>query len=136
MLNNYFGAVFAKWGWWSSLYLQMGVPYLRTYFYIAWGTGNNCFTIYEMTSGICQGLSVSIMATNRLYAMWNPENYTKVVFKDAKDAFFQFWRSWRLKFAVILQIFLGMTGSLTNFFTDVGFVTTDDGQGLIPKILK
>lgn len=40
LLNNYFGAVFPKWGWWLSFYMSMGQPYLKMYFYIAWGTGS------------------------------------------------------------------------------------------------
>ncbi|EYC31301.1 hypothetical protein Y032_0004g2084 [Ancylostoma ceylanicum] len=66
LVNNYFGAVFPKWGWFREFYLSLGKPYIYIYFIIAWATGIN------------QSLSVSLLATNRLSAILFPQQFQKV----------------------------------------------------------
>ncbi|VDL69575.1 unnamed protein product [Nippostrongylus brasiliensis] len=45
LLNNYIGAVFPKWGWFTDVYIAIGKPYLYVYFIISWGTDEKLFAI-------------------------------------------------------------------------------------------
>nr|pir hypothetical protein Y105C5B.c - Caenorhabditis elegans [Caenorhabditis elegans] len=66
LLTNYFGAMFPKFGYFFNFYMGLGQIYPHIYLYIAW------------SMGICQAMSVSVLATNRLSAMIFPEHYRKV----------------------------------------------------------
>ncbi|VDO52908.1 unnamed protein product [Haemonchus placei] len=111
LLNNYFGAVFPKWGWFTSVYMALGKPYAYTYLIIAWASGFN------------QAVSVSMLAINRLSAILFPQRYQ------------QFWCGRRLKIAIAIQIIPGFIVSLLNLTNDVALSGTENG-GLVPVILE
>ncbi|CAD6199244.1 unnamed protein product [Caenorhabditis auriculariae] len=98
LLNNYFGAVFAKWGFFHSFYLFFGISYAHLYLYIAWSTG------------VCQAMSVSVLATNRLSAILVPQRYQKIWFGR------NFWVAVSLQF-VPGFIVVGVQLTLLLFFS-------------------
>ncbi|WKY05205.1 hypothetical protein Q1695_005879 [Nippostrongylus brasiliensis] len=109
LLNNYIGAVFPKWGWFTDVYIAIGKPYLYVYFIISWGTGIN------------QALSVSLLASNRLSALLFPQRHRTL------------WQGRRLKLAMFIQIVPGFLVSLHNLTNEVVFTRTENG-GLVPEI--
>ncbi|RCN44766.1 hypothetical protein ANCCAN_09205 [Ancylostoma caninum] len=110
LVNNYFGAVFPKWGWMREFYLSLGKPYIYIYFIIAWATGIN------------QSLSVSLLATNRLSAILFPQKFQKL------------WYGRRLKLAMFLQVVPGFIVALHNLTNEVQF--TENGKGgMVPEIM-
>ncbi|EFP00516.1 hypothetical protein CRE_21721 [Caenorhabditis remanei] len=111
LFTNYFGAMFPKFGFFSDFYLQLGGIYGHIYFYIAWSTG------------ICQAMSVSVLATNRLSAMIFPENYQKM------------WLGYRLRIAIALQFLPGLCIGMLTFFNTTVLVVNENG-GVVPKFVK
>ncbi|KAK6060567.1 hypothetical protein COOONC_01770 [Cooperia oncophora] len=67
LLTNYFGAIFPRWGWFSSVYSAIGEQWMYIYLVISWG------------SVINQSFSVSLLAANRLSAILFPRLYDKVL---------------------------------------------------------
>ncbi|CAI4231860.1 unnamed protein product [Auanema sp. JU1783] len=111
LLNNYLFAVLPKWGWFRGFYLALGQFFPYFYLYIAWSLG------------ICQAMSVSVLATNRLSAMMFPETYHKS------------WTGKKLLIAYFIQFSIGMAISLSVFASDV-YVEHSESGGLIPKFVE
>lgn len=110
LINNYIGAVFAKWGLFREIYLFAPSFYAHVYMYIAWSTG------------ICQAMSVSVLASNRLTAMMAPHNHDK------------YWRGNRFRIAVALQFIPGMLVGVSTFFNETHIAETST-RGLVPQFL-
>uniref|UniRef100_A0A8R1EA84 Serpentine receptor class gamma n=1 Tax=Caenorhabditis japonica TaxID=281687 RepID=A0A8R1EA84_CAEJA len=111
LFANYFGAMFPKFGLFSNVYLYLDGIYAHIYFYLAWSTG------------ICQAMSVSVLATNRLSAMMFPGSYHKM------------WLSKRLLIAIAIQFLPGMfMGSLTFFNTTE--LVMNENNGIVPKFVN
>ncbi|VDO50396.1 unnamed protein product [Haemonchus placei] len=108
LLNNYFGAVFPKWGWFTSVYLFLGKPYVYTYLVIAWG------------SGINQAISVSMLAANRLSAILVPQYYHKI------------WAKQRLNLAMVIQIVPGYIIPALLFLRNKVHIKETHTGGLVP----
>ncbi|XGW30707.1 hypothetical protein V3C99_009569 [Haemonchus contortus] len=108
LLNNYFGAVFPKWGWFTSVYLFLGKPYVYTYLVIAWG------------SGINQAISVSMLAANRLSAILVPQYYHKI------------WDKQRLNLAMVIQIVPGYIIPALLFLRNKVHIRETTTGGLVP----
>ncbi|KAH7701529.1 SRV-11 protein, partial [Aphelenchoides avenae] len=65
LLNNYIGSVFPKWCWFRDAYWTADGFFLHSYFFFAWGTGAS------------QALCTSVIALNRLSAIYLGERYLK-----------------------------------------------------------
>uniref|UniRef100_A0A8R1DKZ5 G-protein coupled receptors family 1 profile domain-containing protein n=1 Tax=Caenorhabditis japonica TaxID=281687 RepID=A0A8R1DKZ5_CAEJA len=111
LFANYFGAMFPKFGLFSNVYLYLDGIYAHVYLYIAWSTG------------ICQAMSVSVLATNRLSAMILPGSYHKM------------WLSHRLWIAVAVQFIPGMLVGCLTFFNTTELVVNEN-NGLVPKFVN
>ncbi|KAF1755757.1 hypothetical protein GCK72_012207 [Caenorhabditis remanei] len=103
--------MFPKFGFFPDFYLQLDGIYGHIYFYIAWSTG------------ICQAMSVSVLATNRLSAMIFPENYQKM------------WLGYRLRIAIALQFIPGLCIGMFTFFNTTVLVVNENG-GVVPKFVN
>ncbi|CAL2040064.1 unnamed protein product [Caenorhabditis brenneri] len=110
LFANYFGAMFPKLGYFTSFYMYLDSTYAHIYFYIAWSTG------------ICQAMSVSVLATNRLSAMIFPGDYQKM------------WQSYRLWIAFCIQFIPGMLVGILTFFNKTQLVPNDK-NGLVPQFI-
>ncbi|KAF1757235.1 hypothetical protein GCK72_013690 [Caenorhabditis remanei] len=111
LFANYFGAMFPKMGYFTSFYLNLDYIYAHIYLYIAWSTG------------ICQAMSVSVLATNRLSAMILPQSYKKM------------WQSQRLWIAIAIQFVPGMLVGILTFFNKTQLVVNNE-NGLIPQFMN
>ncbi|EFP08271.1 CRE-SRV-13 protein [Caenorhabditis remanei] len=111
LFANYFGAMFPKMGYFTSFYLNLDYIYAHIYLYIAWSTG------------ICQAMSVSVLATNRLSAMILPQSYKKM------------WQSQRLWIAIAIQFIPGMLVGILTFFNKTQLVVNNE-NGLIPQFME
>ncbi|CAI2352343.1 unnamed protein product [Caenorhabditis sp. 36 PRJEB53466] len=111
LLTNYFGAMFPKWGWFASVYLFLGNPYGHLYLYFAWSTG------------ICQAMGVSVLASNRLSVMLFPTSFHKI------------WQGYRLWIAIGIQYFSGLLIGSATFFNEVQLYRNRK-NGIVPKFLN
>uniref|UniRef100_A0A1I7SXP5 7TM_GPCR_Srx domain-containing protein n=2 Tax=Caenorhabditis tropicalis TaxID=1561998 RepID=A0A1I7SXP5_9PELO len=103
--------MFPKFGIFSGFYIRLDGIYAHFYFYIAWSTG------------ICQAMSVSVLATNRLSALIFPGNYQKM------------WMGIRLKIAVMVQFLPGLLIGCLTFFNRTELVVSENG-GIVPKFME
>ncbi|CAB60316.2 G-protein coupled receptors family 1 profile domain-containing protein [Caenorhabditis elegans] len=111
LLTNYLGAMFPKWGWFVSVYLFLGNPYGRIYLYFAWSTG------------ICQAMSVSVLASNRLSVMLFPTSFNRI------------WQEHRLWIAISIQYLIGLIIGLSTFLNDVQLFRNSK-NGIVPRFLN
>ncbi|KAF1755740.1 hypothetical protein GCK72_012190 [Caenorhabditis remanei] len=111
LLTNYLGAMFPKWGWFVPIYLFLGNGYGRVYLYFAWSTG------------ICQAMSVSVLASNRLSVMLFPTSFHKM------------WMGYRLWVAIAIQYLTGLLIGLATFFNEVQLFRNGK-NGIVPKFLN
>ncbi|EGT42061.1 CBN-SRV-16 protein [Caenorhabditis brenneri] len=111
LLTNYFGAMFAKWGWFVRVYLFMGNAYGKVYLYFAWSTG------------ICQAMGVSVLASNRLSVMLFPTSFHRM------------WNGYRLWVAIAIQYFTGLLIGLATFLNEVQLFRNGK-NGIVPKFLN
>uniref|UniRef100_A0A8R1I4E1 G-protein coupled receptors family 1 profile domain-containing protein n=1 Tax=Caenorhabditis japonica TaxID=281687 RepID=A0A8R1I4E1_CAEJA len=111
LFANYFGAMFPKFGLFTYFYMYLDGIYAHIYFCIAWSTG------------ICQAMSVSVLATNRLSAMILPGSYHKM------------WLSHGLWIAIALQFIPGMLIGCLTFFNTTELVVNEN-NGIVPTFLK
>ncbi|EFP00487.1 hypothetical protein CRE_21725 [Caenorhabditis remanei] len=108
LLNNYLGAMFPKWGWGTRIYLFLDGYYAHTYLYFAW------------TSGICQAMCISVLATNRLSAIIFPNRHHHI------------WSTQRLRIAYAIQFLPGMMAGMATLF-DKTQLYRNSKNGVIPK---
>ncbi|CAI5448278.1 unnamed protein product [Caenorhabditis angaria] len=109
LFTNYFGVMFPKRGYFTNIYIFLDDIYSHTYLYIAWSTG------------ICQAMSVSVLATNRLSAMIFPNKYQKM------------WR--RLWLPILIQFLPGCLMGVLTFFNETQLFLNSKG-GIVPKFLN
>ncbi|CCD74186.2 G-protein coupled receptors family 1 profile domain-containing protein [Caenorhabditis elegans] len=110
LFANYFGVMFPKFGFFNDFYIYLDAIYAHIYLYIAWSTG------------ICQAMCVSVLATNRLSAMLLPGSYHKM------------WKSKRLWIAISVQFLPGMLVGLLTFFNKTQ-LAINEKNGLVPVFL-
>ncbi|CAI5448256.1 unnamed protein product [Caenorhabditis angaria] len=108
LLTNYFGAMFPKWGWGVSIYMSLDVIYTNLYLYFAWSTG------------ICQAMSVSVLAANRVSAMLFPDIYKEL------------WSGYKLTIAISIQFFFGLTIGMATYFNPTVLYRTEK-NGVVSK---
>ncbi|CAI5448255.1 unnamed protein product [Caenorhabditis angaria] len=105
--TNYLGAMFPKWGWGVPIYIGLGSFYTHVYLYFAWSTG------------VCQAMSVSVLAANRLTALTFPDSYEKI------------WNGKRMQIAYGLQFILGLLIGLATF-TNPAVLYRTEKLGVVP----
>ncbi|CAI5448254.1 unnamed protein product [Caenorhabditis angaria] len=113
LFTNYFGALFPKWGWGVSIYIwleRIGL-YSHVYLYFAWSTG------------ICQAISVSVLAANRLSGIIFPNKYRS------------FWCGTRLKMAIFIQFAIGLSIGISTFFNPTQ-IYRNEKDGIVPRFLN
>ncbi|EFP11463.1 hypothetical protein CRE_20625 [Caenorhabditis remanei] len=126
LLNNYLGAMFPKWGWGTRIYLFLDGFYAHTYLYFAW------------TSGICQAMCISVLATNRLSAIIFPNRHHHVIFFSNFSTlvtYFQIWSTQRLRIAYAIQFLPGLMAGMATLF-DKTQLYRNSKNGVIPKFRK
>ncbi|CAI5448277.1 unnamed protein product [Caenorhabditis angaria] len=111
LFANYFGAVFPKHGLFLPFYIFWDTIYSHFYFYLAWSTG------------ICQSMSVSLLATNRLSAILFANKYQKM------------WNSKRMRRAFAIQFFPGFLMGILTFFNPTQLYQSDK-HGIVPKFMN
>ncbi|CAA92611.2 G_PROTEIN_RECEP_F1_2 domain-containing protein [Caenorhabditis elegans] len=111
LLTNYFGAMFAKWGWFVPVYMFLGRGYTHVYLYFAWSTG------------ICQAMGVSILAANRLSVMLFP------------TIFHLMWKGYRIWVAISIQYIFGLSVGISTFFNPTQLFRNEQ-NGIVPKFLN
>ncbi|CAL2038688.1 unnamed protein product [Caenorhabditis brenneri] len=111
LLNNYLGAMFPKWGWGTKAYLFLDGYYAHAYLYFAW------------SSGICQAMCVSLLATNRVSAILFPQKHSRM------------WSSTKLRIAIAIQFLPGMLAGLTTFFNETQLYRNTK-NGVVPRFKR
>ncbi|KAK6030156.1 hypothetical protein OSTOST_03721, partial [Ostertagia ostertagi] len=110
LLNNYIGAIFPRWGWFTTIYLALGKPFVYIHLIISWG------------SAINQAFSVTILAANRLSAVLVPHLHDEL------------WRGRRLILAMIIQTVPGYIGPTLMLRNNVELIKTESGGLLLRSI--
>ncbi|CAB3406526.1 unnamed protein product [Caenorhabditis bovis] len=108
MMNNYFGAMFPKWGYFVLFYVHAGRIYGHTYMYLAW------------VSVACQAMCVSDLAANRFSDIVLPRRYPNM-----------FWYR-RIWIPIAIQYVPGSLLGILTFFNPVR-LTRNSLNGIVPK---